>query len=746
MKDWQAIAAISALVLLFFRDILIQRGFFWDDFLYFIYPIRNFAAVSFALGEIPLWNPYTFAGMPFMADIQSGLFYIPNLLLTLFVKDNLLNFYWVELLTIAHYLLGGISMYYLARDYGLPRIYALVSGVAFPLSGFMIAHTVHLVHISQMGWLPLILLMMRRTLTKRSFVYMIVGGLALGHAALVGFPQVTLHIFLFLFLFFIVEFVVATRENGFVKSLPLAGLAAGFIIIAVGVMAIQFLPTIELIPTSLRADIAYDKTTDGSISWEQLVTLIVPNYFGQVRQGESTFWLQRQSWEYWETTFYLGLVPLLATILALTKIRKNRHIAFFFGMGLLGLLFALGDNSIVYPFFYNNVPGFDKFRVPGRLALYLTFSAALLSGFGFQELVNRLTQSTRQARPILIGVFATAIVAWLIAQMGLFLPSNVQHAAQIREITSSAAITATILAVALGIILLLLHRKLITTSIAIGFLLLFHFVDINLFGVEYINGSVNPQEYFRRPSQLVNLLKEEGKSEMFRINARQGGAMLLDRNQGMIDRVFMLEGFSALVLQRLYPPGKDWDKTCDLLNVKYRIQVDEQTRTMGIRRATTYLPRAYMVFGAKVIKDENEVKRFMESETFDPARMVVFEEDPPFIDTIAISESDGKANIASYNINAIVVDVSTSQRGYLILSEMYYTGWNAYVNGLPRKIFRVNWNQRGIPLDAGESRVEVRFEPPSFTHGSRITLATIGLSIVGIVYFNRKKRSPTGTR
>ena len=72
MKDWQAIFGIVLLVGVFFRDILLKNTFFWEDFMYFYYPARNFASVSMSGGELPLWNPFTFNGMPFQADIQTS--------------------------------------------------------------------------------------------------------------------------------------------------------------------------------------------------------------------------------------------------------------------------------------------------------------------------------------------------------------------------------------------------------------------------------------------------------------------------------------------------------------------------------------------------------------------------------------------------------------------------------------------------------------------------------------------------
>ena len=88
LKDWQCVALLAVLVLVFFRDILLGNAFLWEVFLYHDYPSRNFAAVSMSMGEIPLWNPFTFNGMPFLADIQKAVFYLPCTALALFVKNG----------------------------------------------------------------------------------------------------------------------------------------------------------------------------------------------------------------------------------------------------------------------------------------------------------------------------------------------------------------------------------------------------------------------------------------------------------------------------------------------------------------------------------------------------------------------------------------------------------------------------------------------------------------------------------
>src|SRR5437879_5295994 len=164
LKDWHAVLALTLMVTIFSREILLQKAFFWEDFMYQYYPFRNFAAVSLKNGQLPLWNPYTFNGMPFQADIQTALFYVPNLLLTFFVTGGRLSLYAFEVEIILHYIIAGIGMYYLAKSFGIEKLFSMFSGLVFALSGFMITRAIHQPMICETAWLPVIVLLFRRTL------------------------------------------------------------------------------------------------------------------------------------------------------------------------------------------------------------------------------------------------------------------------------------------------------------------------------------------------------------------------------------------------------------------------------------------------------------------------------------------------------------------------------------------------------------------------------------------------------
>src|SRR5207244_207240 len=110
-------------------------------------------------------------------------------------------------------------------------------------------------------------------------------------------------------------------------------------------------------------------------------------------------------------------------------------------------------------------------------------------------------------------------------------------------------------------------------------------IDIYLFAFNQNNGNISPESLYSQNAQLRNKLKEELKEEKFRVNMREGGNMLFQRYQGAIDRIPLLEGYNVLLLQRRYPVVKI-DSTStqafDLMNVKYKINVDRVNNTTGL--------------------------------------------------------------------------------------------------------------------------------------------------------------------
>jgi hypothetical protein len=741
LKSWHCWLILALLPLLFFRNILLGSSYFWEDFTLQTYPFTNFAATSLAGGSIPLWNPYTFNGMPFLADIQTTVFYLPMTALALVVKNGLLHFWWLELVVVLHYILAGIGMYAVARSFGLRRVAALFSGVAYMLSGFMIAHAIHQMIVTLVAWYPLVYLLFRGALQERRWLWVFVAAPALALSILAGFPQLTLYLFSFLGITFLFELLTTFRGRRLLSrdALGMTLRAAGVVILALALAAIQLLPTMELAPLSQRASITYAKATEGSWSWGQLVTLFYPKFFGVSQFEDYQYWGPGEYWHYWETCVYLGIGTLLLALMSFPLIRKNRHVAYFWGIGLAALLFGLGNNFVLHPAIWHWIPGFSLFRNPARAGIFVTFAAALLAGWSLDRITSgeRTIPLQRTQRAILVGAAGTGLLVWILAAAG-FLDGVFPFLARpaIGSTVREGMLVGVLFLLLSGAVLWVLLRRSGRSPLwgLVPTLLLF--LDMSVFGGRQMQSPVNPLDYFARSRRITEPLKAEGKGEFFRVNARHPRGMVMDRNQGMIDRIFMMEGYTPLALQRLYPPLPG-TKMFDLLNAKYMTVVDGNRLAFVLN--PTYFPRAFFLYGTHCVRSDSEFVAYAASPAYDYRKIAILEEDPGF----ALSPPDSiprwSARITSYDNNEIRLVAETEREGILTLSEAYYPGWKATVDGAAAPILRVDYTLRGIHVGPGRHEVDVRFAPASFARGSVITLAALFLCAGGIALSFRRR-------
>jgi hypothetical protein len=742
-REWHAHALIGLLAVVFFREILLRSSFFWEDFLYQYYAFRTFAATSLAAGQLPLWNPYTFNGMPFQADIQSAIFYLPNLLLTPFAAGGTLDYWLVEVSIILHFALAGSGMYLLARHFGLERIHALFSAIAYAFSGFMVGHLIHQGFIYQAAWLPLIFLTFRKALLGRSSLYAILSGLLLGHALLAGAPQITLYIVLFLFLYFLFELGTGLRSGGWKAAAGIVPFAAVPIVIAALVTAVQLLPTAELAPLSQRAELSYEKATEGSLEPAHLITLAVPKYFGSSGARGSNYQRPGPYWEYWETQGYIGVAALVLAIVAVAALRKTPVVWFLAGSIVFGFLYGLGGNFFLHKFFHEYVPGFERFRVPGRMVLYYCFAGSLLAGFGVREIAAAVSAGrVAFTKKVALWTAAGAAALFVAGQAGLFvspLPGQTGAAALEagRIAAAESAKAAGILIITAGLVFAA-GRKSISLAVFGGLLLTLQFADVHVFGFDQNNGATNPDAYFARTSRVAQFFREKGEREYFRVNSREGGAMLLDRNEGMIDRLFLMEGYTPLGLARFIPPMDTWARTCDLMNAKYRIAVDHAKNSMTFVEAQGYAPRAFVVHRGTLVSTAEAAKAKIADPAFDPMREAVFESAPPALYD-APGEHGSSASIESYRLNEIRVRAEADADGYLVLSEVWYPGWRATVDGAEAPVLRADWCLRAVPIAAGKHEVVLEFSPSSFRTGAWISSLSFALAVAGIAYIRKKE-------
>ncbi len=751
LRDWRAVALLAGMTVLFFHRILLGEAWLWEDMVYYSYPVRVFAASAMAMGHLPLWNPYTFSGMPFLADIQTTVLYLPCVALALFVRDGGLNFYWLEIMVIAHYVLAGWGMYLLASSLDLKRAPALFAGATYMLSGFMITHAIHQQIITMVAWFPLVTMLFRMALTHSRWRPAFLCALLLGHSTLAGYPQLSLYFHMFLFAYFLFLLLGAHRGRALISrpAFVLAAKAGMIVGLGLAVAAIQLLPTAELAALSQRAQITYEKSTEGSLAWSQLLTLFIPKLFGAAGAAGSNYWGPGTYWYFWETCIYVGILPLMLVTISALLVRRNPQAAFFWGVALFTLLFSLGNSFLVHKLVLDYVPGFSKFRNPARAGVFFSLAGSLLSAFALQAMMSweKNSRESRRVRSVLLSIAGAGIALWGAVVTGMLDPvwGAPKDPAILQAVRKEAYWSLLFVLVSAGALLALRANKGWLSRAALALPALF-FIDMFVFGADQNTSSTNPSDYFRRADPLVRFLRNDMKNDLFRVNTRNQYGMIMDRNQGMVDRIFTLEGYTPLVLQRAIAPYNDTQKF-DLLNVKYRTSFDRRTGALSLAPNPTYMARAYFLYDVRVASTEEELAAAFRDPAWNHTTTAILEHESPVRATPQAGGLHGSVRVTAYDDNRVELEAASATEGILVLSEVFYPGWRAYVDGAETAILRADYNLRAIAFPGGSHHVEFRFTPPPFVTGAWVTAAALVVCLAGLVRpLTRRRRQQEDER
>lgn len=388
------VAAIAILATLYYRATaltnLIPIGY--DIFTYF-YPNEAYGAEALRQGRLPLWNPYLFTGVPFLANSQTAIFYPPNLL---FLITTVPRAYVYSVLL--HVILAGCSMYAFSRHtLSVDRISAMAAAGVFMFGGFTGGLFGHLNQLQVVAWAPLVLLFFERSYRQQRSRWALASAIVIGLQALAGHTQglyltlVTLGLFFGLLLvsswptnwhraiieggpsstaLSILSRSLSSGTSYYVRQVARFGVAvvAGF-----GLAAIQLLPTAELSTLSIRS---------GGMSFEEAASFSLPPWM----LLKAMFPVYGQAPIFSEWLGYIGVAGLLLSALAVAQRPRNRYVIFFTLLAILSAILALGSATPLFLLAYKFVPGVDLFRVPARWLFPYTLAMASLVALGLNSL------------------------------------------------------------------------------------------------------------------------------------------------------------------------------------------------------------------------------------------------------------------------------------------------------------------------------------------------------------------------
>ena len=405
------IAALLLMPVIYFYPVITSHvtllpGDGWTQ----IFGIRMLTGKLIAQGMLPLWNPYVFGGMPLLASIQPGALYPPSWLFAIFTPRAAMN---VMVITTYHLALIGAYLY--ARRIGADRTGAIISGLAFAFSGYLISHLGHTNRIAAAAWLPWILLAVENLSLTAGWRWVTLGSLFIALQMLAGEPQMTCYTGLVTAAYWLFTFLFRKPQAGrwrFVIA------SAAMAICGALLSAIQLLPTRELLAQGPRAKLSYEYFSLYALPPHQLTEFILPYFYGGAVAGpyRIPFWGREAITE---TCGYVGMLALLLALTAIIGRRRQPLVWFWAAVVVVSLLLACGA---YLPFEFNRVlyriPVYNLFRASGRHLLECDFALAVLAGMGAQYISERKPAET--ARAALAGTLLLAALVTLTLVLYLF--------------------------------------------------------------------------------------------------------------------------------------------------------------------------------------------------------------------------------------------------------------------------------------------------------------------------------------
>jgi len=699
-----------------------------NDLKLFFLP-RLLWAVNFvkANWRVPLWDPYTFSGMPFVGNMQSPVYYPVNWLALVLEPWRFFNLYFV-----LQALGAGLAAFALARRMRLSHAAAALCAVAYEASGFYVAHLYggHAGHMGNYPWLPLQMLAAWELVGTRKLRWAVALAFFGAIQFISGHPQ----FFLYSATFVAVFAVVAWFAEGRKELLRTAAVAAVGALLLVGLAAFWLLPGLEfkrLMPDAGAGGIEY--ATSFSLSVSDVARLA----FGRRAAFAAT-----DLPTYWETCGYVGMITLVLAGAGAWLGRKRAVPIFLCVAAILMVLFAMGKEGGVFYFFYKLVPGYNGFRAPARMLMVYSLAVALLAAFGLDDLLG-LQSDRRKSALVFCGCALGAAVALILAMWGA---KSLRNAwgdacwAFARPGTLLAA-GATLLGVlAVG------FRMWGAGWIAVGALA----VDLATFAVPLIK-TVSYDELLW-PSKMVERIAAD-KQKPFRITMPRPDNSLTKAHlaRAAIEATQLshdASGFAHFEQLMLGKRGSLHEARnahyCRLLNIKYLISkgradvpgfefvMEEKPPRDSIPnvlyRFKDFRSRAFLV-GRTVMLPKSLLLRSA-LEKIDTMTTAYVEDGPAVIGETSWHK---EAEISDYKVDEFTVEAETDRVAFLVITQIWHPGWRIYDGAKELPVYRTDGAFLGTPLGPGRHRLRVVYFPNSIRIGRWITLGTIAL-IVGCAF------------
>lgn len=751
IKDVYCILFLIAVVFVFFQNPLFSgRIFFHDDLGDLNIPLKKMMLDHGINNGALLWNPYQFSGQPYLADFSTALYYPPNWIFYFLTPGRGIVYY-----VVIHFILAALFTFLLLRSLNLGRFASTAGAAVFTFSGPMVLRIVHLNILSAIALLPLVFLAAVFFCRHKNAAAAAALALVFALHIFAGVYQHTQYMFIMTGIFILVHLnykKIKSRKN--VRLVVLFILA---VILSLGVTACATVPGYEFISRSLRVGgLSYRQAAEVSMGLRELVVTFMPDYYGDTQKWAN-------AWHLWERCSYLGVFPLMMILYAITAygIKSDKKIFSFALIGLLGVLLALGKNFPLYWLFYHLVPFFKSQRIPMRYLVGAVFAGSIITAYAADRLMK-----TAQGKRFLKE---SKIVAGRRALMSVFILFAALLIYRLPMDYRGTVFFAIVGAATYAIIHLAIRKKASARLLGYGFVILAllsgfsfwfnatptldqaHFQKKAAIFTRFGNQTPAARVYSNPPlfiKEYLNLPAYHDVSNIIGynpLNLERYMEYIVWNELGVpVDgalRTELINRGGVIAITRLKT------KMIRLLNLKaiYAYPRKKGIPGAAVTKVENSYPRAFYVKNHRVIKDKITILKRLNSADFNPRREIILEEDPEKTGTEDKTTASliNLPRITRYEPDYIRIKVDPPYKSFLFLSEVYYPGWKATVDGEDRKIYRANYVFRAIPVKPGDRCVEVIFKPQSVKTGRIVSiisiLITMAMAATGLKKSNKTK-------
>jgi len=475
--------------------------------------------------------------------------------------------------------------------------------------------------------------------------------------------------------------------------------------------------------------------------------------------------------------YYFGAIICFLFVFGLLIV-KSRWKWWILGTTILFMLLSFGKNfPMISDLFFEYFPLYNKFRAVESILALVGLMVPILAVLAIKEaqegsydqktLVKKLTIAggITGGFTLIVAIMPTALFSFTTAnhqQMVQVLTQMLQNNAGVAQSIANALIadradiaradairSFLFIAVGYALVWALITKKI---NMQLAFILLGFAIMIDMWQVDrrYLNNNnfaskTDLNNHFQQ--REVDTFISSDKDPNFRVMDLTINTFS-DASTSAFHKT--IGGYHAAKLKR-YQELIDNQLTksinqdvLDMLNTKYIITQDPKTGSYQMKNNATAAGNVWIVPSVQFVKDADEEMKAISS--FDPKKEAIV--DIQYKDLISSKNvgADPSASIKldSYNPDHLVYSYTAPRDIIAVFSEIYYDkGWNMYVDGVKKPYFRADYVLRAAQLEAGNHKVEFKFEPVSYYLGEKISLAGSILLVAGLgfaFYDDRKKK------